>query len=244
MLLNIIVIVLLNSIINQFMFVTVSWEAPTHNEDGTLLDDLLGYRIYYGMATGNYSQVIDVGNKIEHTFEVPVSGKYYFAVTAYDFSGNESAFSDEVSLLVIDVPVSDSLVIDTDVVDIGNSDYLRPGSFNIYGLGRGNDSGFIFKNPGNEAVRFEFELMLTGFGVCVDTSRAFFVGNSRYMASTAVINVGTPVFTDDVLFNFTDDCFKANLSDANIEIRNLVALPGEDPPFILIAKKGSRIWLK
>ena len=228
------------------MFVTVSCEAPTHNEDCTLLDDLLGYKIYYGTSSGSYSQVIDVGNKIEHIFEVPVSGKYYFAVTAYDFSGNESDFSDEVSLVIVDVPVSDSLVLDIDVSEIGGMTYIGPGSFDIYGRGRGNDAGFIFRNQG-ESVRFEFDLELVGKGACIDTNRVFNVGIFQATAEKDKINrVVTPAFVDrvDVLFNFTDDCFKANLSDANIEIRNLMALPGEDPPFILIAKKGSRLWLK
>ena len=223
----------------QGVFVTVSYDA---NEES----DLAGYKIYYGMATGNYGQVIDVGNKIEHTFEVPVSGKYYFAVTAYHFSGNESDFSDEVSLLVIDVQVSDSLVLDIDVSEIGGMTYIGPGSFDIYGRGRGNDAGFIFRNQG-ESVRFEFDLELVGKGACIDTNRVFNVGIFQATAEKDKINrVVTPAFVDrvDVLFNFTDDCFKANLSDANIEIRNLMALPGEDPPFILIAKKGSRLWLK
>ncbi len=76
--------------------VTLEWDANTEA-------DLAGYRIYYGTSSRQYSAQIDVGLKTQ--FEV--SGlddgqKYYFAVTAYDQSGNESGYSDEVSTTIGD----------------------------------------------------------------------------------------------------------------------------------------------
>src|SRR3989344_8270826 len=75
----------------------LSWDPPTTNTDGSWLTDLGGYRLYYGTASGNYGSVIDAGNVITHTVTGLSGGTYYFAVTAYDTSGNESGFSNEVS---------------------------------------------------------------------------------------------------------------------------------------------------
>ena len=76
---------------------TLSWDAPTTNADGTPLTDLNGYSIYYGTTFNNYSQVIDVGKVTTYTVASLTDGTYYFAVTAYDTSGNESNYSNEVS---------------------------------------------------------------------------------------------------------------------------------------------------
>ena len=78
---------------------TLSWDPPTTNVDGTSLDDLAGYKIYYGTSSGNYTGMIDITDpqKSDHTIENLASGTYYFVATAYDTSGNESDFSNEVS---------------------------------------------------------------------------------------------------------------------------------------------------
>lgn len=61
--------------------------------------DLAGYRIYYGLRSGDYLHVIDVGNNTSWLINDLTSGNtYFFAVTAYDKSGNESDFSEEVSI--------------------------------------------------------------------------------------------------------------------------------------------------
>ncbi len=77
--------------------VTLSWDPPTTNTDGTPLTDLAGYRVYYGNSPGSYSYSIDVGNVTTFTLSNLTSGTYYFAVTAYNSSGIESGFSNEVS---------------------------------------------------------------------------------------------------------------------------------------------------
>ncbi|MBI5286287.1 MAG: PKD domain-containing protein [Deltaproteobacteria bacterium] len=76
----------------------LSWDPPTTNADGTPLTDLAGYKLYYGTAPGNYSQSIDVGNVTTYTINNLIDGfTYYFAVTSYDTSGNESSYSNEVN---------------------------------------------------------------------------------------------------------------------------------------------------
>ncbi len=70
---------------------TVSWDANTEN-------DLSGYKIYYGTSSGSYDDVLDVGNTTSFLVNNLVVGTtYFFVVTAYDFSNNESGFSGEVS---------------------------------------------------------------------------------------------------------------------------------------------------
>ena len=60
--------------------------------DGTLS----GYRVFYALAGTEY-QAIDVGDTTTYTMSGLESGKrYYFRVAAYDLSGNQSDFSNEV----------------------------------------------------------------------------------------------------------------------------------------------------
>lgn len=75
----------------------LSWTAPTTNSDGTPLTDLGGYKVYQGTATRVYGTPTDVGNVLTKTITPLADGTYFFAVTAYDTSGNESVFSNEVS---------------------------------------------------------------------------------------------------------------------------------------------------
>jgi len=73
----------------------ICWEAPTA-EDGTPLTDLAGFKVYWGTASRVYPNVVDVGMALEYLVELPYGFTYYFAVTAYSTSGDESAYSEEV----------------------------------------------------------------------------------------------------------------------------------------------------
>lgn len=75
--------------------VTLSWEAPASNSDGSELNDLAGYKIYYGSSSSNYTNSVDVGNYTSASISSLSSGSWCFATTAYDSSGNESAYSNE-----------------------------------------------------------------------------------------------------------------------------------------------------
>lgn len=86
---------------------TLTFTAPTTNADGSPLTDLEGVKVYWSTASGGYSdsQSYDIGEVqvgevrtiiIEDTIGV-LQGTYYFVVTAYDVSRNESGFSNEVS---------------------------------------------------------------------------------------------------------------------------------------------------
>ncbi|MBI1911384.1 MAG: fibronectin type III domain-containing protein [Deltaproteobacteria bacterium] len=77
---------------------TLSWTAPATNTNGSQLADLTGYKVYYGTASGSYSNIIDVGNVTSYKVANLSSGTtYYFAVTAYNSVGTESAYSNEAT---------------------------------------------------------------------------------------------------------------------------------------------------
>jgi hypothetical protein len=82
--------------------VTLSWQAPTENADGSALVDLKGYKVHYGSASKTYSDTVQVANPGLTTYVVQNlnAGKYYFAVTAYNSAGQESSLSPEVSTQV------------------------------------------------------------------------------------------------------------------------------------------------
>ena len=82
--------------------VTLSWEPPTENTDGTPLVNLSGYKIHYGNESGAYSTTIPVDNAgvTRYVIDGLGSGTYYFAVTAYSASGAESDYSAEVSTTI------------------------------------------------------------------------------------------------------------------------------------------------
>ena len=76
---------------------TLSWTAPIQNEDGSGLEDLAGFKIYYGKSSGNYSNSIRIDNPSVTTYLVEnlSPDTYYFAATAFNASGVESRFSGE-----------------------------------------------------------------------------------------------------------------------------------------------------
>jgi len=82
--------------------VSISWAAPTTNEDGSVLTDLSAYRVYYGNTSGIYDYVVNTGLLTSCSIDSLASGMWYFAVKAVDSVGNESSFSNEVSKMIID----------------------------------------------------------------------------------------------------------------------------------------------
>jgi hypothetical protein len=82
--------------------VTLSWDAPTENADGSALMDLRGYKLHYGASSRTYSDIIQVSNPGLTTYVVQnlPAGQYYFAITAYNSAGKESALSPEVATQV------------------------------------------------------------------------------------------------------------------------------------------------
>lgn len=75
--------------------VTLAWDSPTTNTDGSPLVNLAGYKVYYGITAGNYDGVIDIPVVSTYQVELPF-GSNYVALTAYSTDGNESSYSNEI----------------------------------------------------------------------------------------------------------------------------------------------------
>ena len=82
--------------------ITLGWIPPTQNSDGSPITNLAGYKIRYGTTSSEYTQTIALQNAglTRYVVDNLPSGTYYFAITAYNSQGVESAPSGEVSTIV------------------------------------------------------------------------------------------------------------------------------------------------
>jgi Fibronectin type III domain len=81
--------------------VHLSWEPPTTRTDGTPLTDIVGYTLHYGVTSRTYAFIKHLGNQTSCEVSGLEPGRtYFFAVTARDAAGHESAFSDELHTTV------------------------------------------------------------------------------------------------------------------------------------------------
>ena len=78
-------------------FVRLAWDANTE-------PDLAGYRVYQSRVSGRYTgwkRVLEMPAGIEAcTIDRLPQGTYFWVVTAFDTSGNESDYSNEVSTII------------------------------------------------------------------------------------------------------------------------------------------------
>ena len=70
----------------------ISWAAPTQNVDGSVLEDLTGYRIDYGPDPASLTQSIVVASAAAKSYVIGnlSSGVWYFVVKAYSANNVES----------------------------------------------------------------------------------------------------------------------------------------------------------
>lgn len=69
--------------------VTLAWDQ---SPDPTVV----GYAVYYGVSSRNYTNRIDVGDAFTVTISIQPETTYFFAVTDYNIGGLESDYSAEV----------------------------------------------------------------------------------------------------------------------------------------------------
>jgi len=118
------------------LFATIAHSAEVGLQwDPTTEPELAGYKLYYGLDSGNYTSSMDVGNQTSFTLSnLEYDTVYYFAVTAYSIDGGESDYSGEI---FYSVPLPDAsgsggspdvLPVDSDNDGISDTDEI-----NIYG---------------------------------------------------------------------------------------------------------------
>ena len=78
---------------------TLSWDAPTTTTSGEALNDLAGYRIYYGPKAEDLTQTVQLAGVGLQTYMIENLGQgtWYFAIKAVTSGGVESALSNIVS---------------------------------------------------------------------------------------------------------------------------------------------------
>jgi hypothetical protein len=78
---------------------TLSWVAPTVNEDGSALTNLAGYRIFYGQSASNLDRQLNLASASANQQVIGdlSRGTWFFSIRAYTNSGLESADSVIVS---------------------------------------------------------------------------------------------------------------------------------------------------
>ena len=81
---------------------TLNWNPPTENTDGTSLDDLDGYIIYYGTSPQTMETEIPLSNPglSSYTVEDLPADDYYFVITAINSKAVESDQSNMVEATV------------------------------------------------------------------------------------------------------------------------------------------------
>ncbi len=80
--------------------VSLAWDAPTTYVDGTPISGPIGFKVYYGTASGAYTQIVDVHTATNWSINTLTQGTWYFQVTCYDSNGSESDFSNEISTTI------------------------------------------------------------------------------------------------------------------------------------------------
>jgi hypothetical protein len=84
---------------------TVTWIPPTAREDGTILtlSEIASYKIYYSTTSGTYTTYVTVPGALT-TAQISLgAGIWYFAATAVDTGGLESAYSLEATKTILKI---------------------------------------------------------------------------------------------------------------------------------------------
>src|SRR5689334_7012343 len=83
--------------------VTLAW-------DPNPAPDVAGYILHYGTNSGRYLTAVNVGNVTTNTVSgLAANVTYFFAVAAYNTSGQENDFSNEISYTVDATPPTVSI---------------------------------------------------------------------------------------------------------------------------------------
>jgi hypothetical protein len=97
--------------------------------DPVLEEGIMGYTIYMGTVSGQYTQAFDAGMNTELSIPNMMFGEtYYIAVTAAGSTGLESPYSDEITVTVLPPPLPASSEISMNVPDTPELHWSFPAS--------------------------------------------------------------------------------------------------------------------
>jgi hypothetical protein len=143
---------------------TLTWDPPAVSTDVT------GYMIHYGTTSGTYSQGIDVGKTTSYTVSNLNDGQtYYFVATAYNHTGMQSVYSNEISngtpiqqyLLVISKPGKGAGTVSGTGINCGNTCLALYNPATVVSLSAKADPGSTFAGWSGGVC--------SGTGLCVTT---------------------------------------------------------------------------
>jgi hypothetical protein len=81
---------------------TLSWQAPTRNVDGSRIQGLAGYAIYFGTDPNVLTHAVRVADPglTQYAIHDLLPGKYYFSVAAFTATGQYSGLAPIVSKVI------------------------------------------------------------------------------------------------------------------------------------------------
>jgi hypothetical protein len=166
------------SSVMQAATVRLSWDANSQA-------NLAGYKVYYGTASHSYDTSIYVGNTTTYAVASLNPGTYYFAVTAWDTSGNESGFSNEVAATLLPgttiTQVTLSGLTESSVIINWTTDHPTTGTIR-YG------TSALDKASSESSLVLEHETQLTGL-----------TPSTRYNYRVTAATADGSTFTSDLL---------------------------------------------
>ena len=97
----VLIILLFSSLLVLAPFSSSAVRSVTLAWDPSVSTTVAGYHIYCGGASATYTNTVDAGNSTNATISgLNEGGTYFFTVTAYDSSGMESDFSNEINYTI------------------------------------------------------------------------------------------------------------------------------------------------
>lgn len=221
----------------------LSWTAPTLNTDGSPLTDLAGFIVYYGLTQGGpyttEEQINDPAAVGLITQDISPDGMYYFVVTAFDSSGNESAFSNEVSKEIIGnvvvpppppptggellrLPMDEgSGAVAVDATGLGHDGTLLNGAAFSSDTGDGSASSVRFIDANDVVDVGTVPISSTGFTVA-----AWFKASGFAIVDARLVTKATGENTPDHIF-----MLGTNTSGSNFVLRSRVRVNGVTQTF-------------
>jgi len=175
--------------------VTLIWDANTE-------EDLAGYKLYYGNAPrpvdvegpddpNPYTTIKEIPDAVAVTYalDLPI-GSYYFTLTAYDTSNNESGFSNEVFAALLDTPTSFTVTFNWDTYP--REDLID--GFKIY-YGNTNRGGIV--SPYEEHPYTE-TIIIPGASLVNYSTE---IPSGEYYFTLTAYNNGNPIGYQDSYFS-------------------------------------------